>query len=158
MDRQPTALYRLYDAAEVLLYVGIGQHPDVRFGQHARDKPWWPQVARREIEWLDDRASAERAEAVAIRAENPEHNGTHSPRRRYSEHDQSSADGVREVSLTIARRLLTTLIEQAREKQLVSAFTVRKRRRAYLVSADFYDRALAALGEPPAPTKGQQPA
>jgi hypothetical protein len=69
-----------------------------------------------------------------------------------------AADGVQEVPLTIARRLLTTLIEQAREKQLVSAFTVRKRRRAYLVSADFYDRALAALGEPPAPASGQQPA
>lgn len=49
-------------------------------------------------------------------------------------------DGVQEVPLTIARRLLTRLIEQVREDGLVSALTVRGRRRAYLVTPDFYDR------------------
>ncbi|WP_158079333.1 type II toxin-antitoxin system Phd/YefM family antitoxin [Actinomadura sp. CNU-125] len=51
-------------------------------------------------------------------------------------------DGVQEVPLTIARPLLTRLIEQAREDHLMSALTVRGRRRAYLVTPDFYDRAL----------------
>lgn len=59
-------------------------------------------------------------------------------------------DGVQEVPLTIARPLLTRLIEQVREDGLVSALTVRGRRRAYLVTPDFYDRAIAALGERPA--------
>ena len=58
-------------------------------------------------------------------------------------------DGVQEVPLTIARPLLTRLIEQVREEGLVSALTVRGRRRAYLVTPDFYDRAIAALGERP---------
>lgn len=51
-------------------------------------------------------------------------------------------DGVQEVPLTIARRLLTRVIEQAREDGLVSALTVRDRRRAYLVTPDFYEQAL----------------
>ena len=58
-------------------------------------------------------------------------------------------DGVQEVPLTVARPLLTRLIEQVREEGLVSALTVRGRRRAYLVTPDFYDRAIAALGERP---------
>lgn len=58
-------------------------------------------------------------------------------------------DGVQEVPLTIARPQLTRLIEQVREEGLVSALTVRGRRRAYLVTPDFYDRAIAALGDRP---------
>ena len=53
-----------------------------------------------------------------------------------------ATDGVQEVPLTIARPLLTRLIEQAREDDQVSALTVRDRRRAYLVAPKFYERAL----------------
>jgi prevent-host-death family protein len=56
-------------------------------------------------------------------------------------------DGVQEVPLTIARPLLTRLIEQAREGGVVSALTVRGRRRAYLVTPEFYDRAMAVMGK-----------
>jgi hypothetical protein len=56
-------------------------------------------------------------------------------------------DGVQEVPLTIARPLLTRLIEQARENGVVSALTVRGRRRAYLVTPEFYDRAVAMMGK-----------
>lgn len=52
-------------------------------------------------------------------------------------------DGVQEVPLTKARALLTRVIEQAREDDLVSALTVRGRRRAYVVTPEFYERALA---------------
>lgn len=54
---------------------------------------------------------------------------------------QIADDGVQEVPLTIARPLLTRLIEQVREDGLVSALTVRGRRRAYLVTPDFYEKA-----------------
>lgn len=54
-------------------------------------------------------------------------------------------DGVQEVPLTRARAVLTTLIEQAREEGVVSALTVRGRRRVVLVTPEFYDRARAAL-------------
>lgn len=53
-----------------------------------------------------------------------------------------ATDGVQEVPLTIARPLLTRLIEQALEESQVSALTVRSRRRAYLVTPDFYEQAV----------------
>ena len=52
-------------------------------------------------------------------------------------------DGVQEVPLTRARAYLTRLIEQAREEGLISALTVRNRRRVYVVSPDFYEQARA---------------
>lgn len=70
-------------------------------------------------------------------------------------------DGIQEVPLTKARALLTRLIEQVREDGLVSALTVRGRRRAYLVTPSAFDtsqsdrrmvRAFhAAAGEKPQP-------
>ncbi|MGW2089629.1 hypothetical protein [Streptomyces sp. NPDC001880] len=56
---------------------------------------------------------------------------------------QIADDGVQDVPLTVARPLLTRLIEQAREDGLDSALTVRGRRRAYLVTPDFYEQAIA---------------
>ncbi|KAB2347309.1 type II toxin-antitoxin system Phd/YefM family antitoxin [Actinomadura rudentiformis] len=57
-------------------------------------------------------------------------------------------DGVQEVPLTIARPMLTRLIEQAREEGVVSALTVRGRRRIYLVTPEEYDKVLAARRSP----------
>ncbi|MGW3308339.1 GIY-YIG nuclease family protein [Streptomyces sp. NPDC001073] len=68
---EPTALYHLYDASERLLYVGISRNPENRWGQHARQKYWWPAVARRTVEWCDSRAAAQSAEATAIEREQP---------------------------------------------------------------------------------------
>lgn len=56
-------------------------------------------------------------------------------------------DGVQEVPLTEARAYLTRLIEQALEDGLTSALTVRGRRRVYVVTPDFYERAVRALSE-----------
>jgi hypothetical protein len=50
-------------------------------------------------------------------------------------------DGIQEVPLTRARALLTRLIEQVREDGLVSALTVRGRRRAYLVTPTAFETA-----------------
>lgn len=50
-------------------------------------------------------------------------------------------DGIQEVPLTRARALLTRLIEQVREDGLVSALTVRGRRRAYLVTPGAFEMA-----------------
>ncbi|MGH3492615.1 MAG: hypothetical protein ACRDQ1_05170 [Sciscionella sp.] len=54
-------------------------------------------------------------------------------------------DGVQEVRLTDARSALTQLIEQLREQGLISALTVRGKRRAVLVTPEFYKQALTAL-------------
>jgi predicted GIY-YIG superfamily endonuclease len=72
-----TALYRLYDAADALLYIGITKNPKERFYGHAY-KSWWKQVARKDVTWLNaDWRSALKIEAKAIREERPAFNGTH---------------------------------------------------------------------------------
>ncbi|WP_330173040.1 type II toxin-antitoxin system Phd/YefM family antitoxin [Streptomyces sp. NBC_01498] len=52
-------------------------------------------------------------------------------------------DGVATVGMTEARALLTALIRDVRYGGQVGAFTERGARRAYLVTPDFYEQALA---------------
>jgi predicted GIY-YIG superfamily endonuclease len=77
IDLQPTALYRLRNSAGQLLYVGISSKPPQRWGQHAADKEWWPEVADLSLEWLESRSAALDAESHAIRTEKPLHNVVH---------------------------------------------------------------------------------
>jgi predicted GIY-YIG superfamily endonuclease len=76
---QRTALYRLYDADDVLLYVGITKNTVQRWSQHSKTKPWWRKVAKREVTWFDSRPDALLAEHRAIVAEHPLHNSLHDP-------------------------------------------------------------------------------
>jgi predicted GIY-YIG superfamily endonuclease len=78
-QRGRTALYRLYDTDGTPLYIGVTDNPDRRFKQHRDTKPWWPQVARKTIEWHPSRAVALAEEAAAIKAETPVHNIDHNP-------------------------------------------------------------------------------
>ncbi|SDL33444.1 GIY-YIG nuclease family protein [Streptomyces indicus] len=79
LSTKRTALYRLYDAAGVLLYVGITHDPDARWASHAATKPWWGDVERRVLEWHDSRDAAEVAEVETIRTELPRYNVAASP-------------------------------------------------------------------------------
>lgn len=76
---QPTAVYRLYDSADALLYIGIAIVPRRRWAFHAYTKPWWPQVKRATVQWWPNFTEARRREAAAIRVEQPRHNVTHHP-------------------------------------------------------------------------------
>ena len=67
-------LYRLFNADDELLYIGITQRQMVRFHQHSRDKGWWSEVARIRIEHYPTREDVERAERDAIRSEKPRYN------------------------------------------------------------------------------------
>lgn len=77
-----TALYRLFDTAGQLLYVGIATSPRTRRYAHREEKRWWPQVAREEVEWFPSRTAAKSAEKIAIKAEDPLYNVTHSTTRK----------------------------------------------------------------------------
>ena len=148
LDHCRTALYRLYDEAGTLLYVGISHQPEVRFEQHSKVKEWWPRVARREVEWLDDRPTAAKAEEVAVRSEDPEFNRTYSPRvDRRTIRDVVAEDGVREISLALARAGLSDVLGTVAHCDQPAALLNHGRRYAMVVSMDFYERALAALGE-----------
>lgn len=80
MSNEPTALYRLYDAAGTLLYVGITNAPERRWKQHADTKSWWSDVDRKTVEWLASRAEADIAEEEAIKTEKPLYNWRHADR------------------------------------------------------------------------------
>lgn len=66
-----TALYRHFNADGVLLYVGISLNAVQRLSQHRFGAKWFVQISRVDVEWLDDRASALAAEAIAIAQEDP---------------------------------------------------------------------------------------
>lgn len=70
----PWQLYRHYDAAGTLLYVGISHNALIRLTDHKLKASWFSQIRRIEIEHFPDRASAFAAEAAAIAAEKPKHN------------------------------------------------------------------------------------
>lgn len=148
LDHCRTALYRLYDEAGTLLYIGISHQPEERFEQHSKSKEWWPRVAQREVEWFDDRPTAAKAEEAAIRSEDPEFNGTYSPRvDRRTLRDAVSEDGVREVSLSLARPKLSSIVRGVAHTNQPVALLDHGRRYAVVVSTSFYERALEALGE-----------
>ena len=75
-----TALYRLYGANDQLLYIGASGNLETRWKTHAKERLWWPEVARRELTWYDTRAEATRAEKRAIEVERPKYNILHTPR------------------------------------------------------------------------------
>lgn len=72
----PTAVYRLYDEAGSLLYVGISKHPEKRFVEHEQLQFWWHEVSETVITWYDSREEAKEAEDDAILTENPRHDRT----------------------------------------------------------------------------------
>ena len=71
---EQTAVYRLFDANDELLYVGISNHFGQRWERHSRMQPWWPQVHHQLIVWCDTREDALLAEKTAIHDERPIHN------------------------------------------------------------------------------------
>lgn len=68
-----TAVYRMYDKAGALLYVGIAFDPLSRWRQHQL-APWFGSVVERWVEWYPTRDEAAAAEKEAIRMESPLHN------------------------------------------------------------------------------------
>jgi predicted GIY-YIG superfamily endonuclease len=81
-DMRRTALYRLRNSDDMLLYVGISENPLQRWIQHSADKDWWPEVASMSLEWLDSHTEALAMEAHAIRVEQPVHNVVHNGARK----------------------------------------------------------------------------
>lgn len=124
---QRTALYRLFDASDNLLYVGIGFNPSARWRSHSQTAPWWPLVARREVVWFDQREAAEVAEAQAIRTESPVFN-VKTDRQRYR------------PARSAPSAALTLVAEMAEEYRRTSAAVTQARHR-------LSDRARAAYND-----------
>jgi len=68
-------IYRMFDAEQVLLYVGVSGCAIARMTEHAKEKDWFDEVRRIEIESIEcSRQEVEALEAAIIYAENPKHN------------------------------------------------------------------------------------
>lgn len=72
--RAQHTLYRLFNAAGELLYIGLSYDVHRRFWDHSRDKAWWGDVADYQLETYPSHDALTNAERVAIRRENPLHN------------------------------------------------------------------------------------
>jgi hypothetical protein len=71
-------LYRLWDSARRLLYVGVTNSPRDRIKEHKAEKPWWYMVDDVTTETFSTREDALRAERVALATESPIFNFKHS--------------------------------------------------------------------------------
>jgi predicted GIY-YIG superfamily endonuclease len=69
-----TALYRMFDEQNNLLYVGISQNWFDRLATHKAEKIWIDETKSITLDWYADTASAAIAERTAIRWENPKYN------------------------------------------------------------------------------------
>ncbi len=72
------AVYRLFDEAGRLLYIGMSGRAGRRFDDHAV-KRWWPLVRTITLEWHATHAAARLAEKRAIADERPRYNVAGSP-------------------------------------------------------------------------------
>ncbi len=73
-------LYRHFDEAGTLLYVGISLNALARLAQHRSVSPWFVKIANMTIERFETRREVEEAERKAIRDEKPLHNVAGKPR------------------------------------------------------------------------------
>lgn len=73
------AVYRFYNAAGELLYVGKTVDVAARFAQHAASKDWWPEVEMRRtlVTWHPSEAEALRVEEREIKTTLPRYNRQH---------------------------------------------------------------------------------
>lgn len=89
-DARETALYRWWDAADVLLYIGIADHIGSRTKDHAKGSSWMEFAVGSAVERFPSRSIALAAEESAIKAEHPifnkQHNDTPEARRRLVEY------------------------------------------------------------------------
>jgi hypothetical protein len=72
-----TALYRWYDEADVLLYIGISDGLSGRMSDHVAGSSWMDFAARSTITRYADRSQAAKAEIKAIETEHPLFNQAH---------------------------------------------------------------------------------
>jgi hypothetical protein len=71
MNASPVALYRHYNAAGALLYVGISHSAIKRLSQHKSTAKWPYDAVRMDTQWFPSRQEAEAAEKTAIQKEQP---------------------------------------------------------------------------------------
>jgi predicted GIY-YIG superfamily endonuclease len=75
------AVYRFFDAAGRLLYVGYTTNPIARMRDHRNAAEWWPKVTAGQLESFATETEGLAAERAAIEVERPIHNKTYANKR-----------------------------------------------------------------------------
>lgn len=70
-------VYRCFDAARHLLYIGSTRRWSARRTLHITESPWWGEVAEVVCETFNSITEARLAERLAIQAEHPKYNVRH---------------------------------------------------------------------------------
>lgn len=110
---QPHAVYRIYNQAGRLIYIGTSYAPPGRVKVHRAEKPWRREIASFTEEWYPNRTAALRAEHKAIAAESPDFNVAGTPL-------------GREVSLAyLAGEAKAAVMAEARRKRASEIFASR---------------------------------
>lgn len=91
---QQTTLYRVYDQAGQLLYVGISKNALKRFGEHSMSQPWWGDGTTVKMQHYPTRAEALAAEEAAIKSERPAHNKTFNRESRETSRETAKRRGI----------------------------------------------------------------
>ncbi|GAA3267840.1 GIY-YIG nuclease family protein [Streptomyces lavendulae] len=138
-----TALYRLFDSTDRLLYVGITDNPRKRFGEHAATKEWWPSVAERQVEWHATRLDAEASEREAIQRERPKWNIRHAPWTPPTGAEELYAEYS--AALKQERMLLDEIREQA-ARDLKAGATVSQLAKLTGLTSEYFRRIARAEG------------
>lgn len=125
-----TSLYRHFDRDGRLLYVGISNNALARLRGHKLDASWYPEITDISIAHYPDRATAERAEARAIRTEAPLYNVRIPP-----------AQPIPEIVLEATRRVTVRPVPYEKPRRMGYVYAEH-----HLIAG--YATALARLGVP----------
>lgn len=107
MTGEANTLYRAFDSAGALLYVGIAESWPDRFRGHKRTSEWFSQIATLTLEVHSSRDAARAAERAAIEAEHPAHNTVFAaaPRQAPKRHNRTAARSIRSSTFANANSL-----------------------------------------------------
>jgi predicted GIY-YIG superfamily endonuclease len=123
-----TFLYRCYDAAGTLLYVGVALDLEQRMREHRMATTWYrDEVTRIELGRYPDRASALEAERQAIQAEAPKHNRQGQPAR---EHKSNGGPGQAGIEFRQLQAAAGLSVRQAATYLGVNPATIQRWRNA----------------------------
>lgn len=75
----PAVVYRYFNGAGLVLYVGVSQDFSKRWATHSKQQVWWDQVARCTVDFYASWPEATEVEDIAIATERPVYNLAGSP-------------------------------------------------------------------------------
>jgi hypothetical protein len=123
----PHTVYRFYNATDDLLYVGVTADWETRHAAHRIGTPWYPEVARHELERFATDAEARDHEATTIASLAPRYNRRPGGGgRRTSEPEQHRIRSLFTLSPTAVRQIEELAARNGQSKSAVVERAIRE--------------------------------